>query len=52
MSWHTWWGRLGFLGVRRCQEWSSTILCRELTVSALQVHLPHVRLHTLPLRLH
>lgn len=43
---------LDFVVVRRCQEWSSTMLCPELTVSALQVHLPHLRLHTLPLRLH
>lgn len=43
---------LDFLEVGRCQEWSSTVLCPEPTVSALQVHLPHVRLHTLPLRLH
>lgn len=43
---------LDFLGVRRCQEWNSTVLCPELTTSDLQVHLPHVRLHTLPLRLY
>lgn len=43
---------LDFLVVRRYQEWSSTVLCPEPTAFALQVHLPHVRLHTLPLRLH